>query len=70
MKRFGRFEFKAKKPAEVYRGDRLELGQGYVTIMRGGVGGIQEMEEAVAVIHLGQGQSVREITRPSSTRKR
>jgi hypothetical protein len=64
-KKFGRFEFKAKEPAEIYEGDRMELEHGYVKILNGQdgiLGFAEDSGSVVAVVHLDKGQSVREIT--------
>jgi len=36
MRKFGRYDCGKAKPVEVYEGDRMELGRGYVTIVEGG----------------------------------
>jgi hypothetical protein len=64
MAKFGRFEFKAKEPAETYEGDRMELDKGYVKILRGEKGylGLHGGDgETVVIVYLDKGQSIREI---------
>jgi hypothetical protein len=66
MAKFGRFEFKAKEPAETYEGDHMELDKGYVKILRGAKGGfLGDFElssgDTVVIVYLDKGQSVREI---------
>ena len=68
MAKFGRFEFKAKEPAETYEGDRMELDKSYVKIFRGLRNRFDPTDfgKLVVVIHLDKGQSVREIERGDS----
>jgi hypothetical protein len=45
------------------KGDHMELGKGYVTIVEGGP---QVADRPVAIIHLDFGQSVREMKEPQT----
>ena len=62
MAKFGRFEFGKDEPVETYEGDSMAVQGGYVKILRGAPKKLFDLpEEPIAVIHLAQGQSVREI---------
>jgi hypothetical protein len=53
VKKFGRFEFKAAEPVEVYEGDRMELERAYVKIVREASNRIPDgTEDVVAIVHL------------------
>ncbi len=72
MAKFGRFEFKAESPAEVYEGDFMALERGYVRIFEGESGDIIPSlipPRLIAAIHLDSGQSVREIKAESKGEK-
>jgi hypothetical protein len=66
MKKFGRFEFKAKEPAETYEGDYMEQDGNCVCILTG-VPGALGSPRLVAVILLENCQSVREIKEQKSS---
>jgi hypothetical protein len=72
MTKFGRFEFKATEPAELFEGDFMEFEKGYVKIFEGNNGDLVPriiQPRLVAAIHLDSGQSVREMKEPETPKR-
>jgi hypothetical protein len=62
MAKFGRFEFKAQEPAEIYEGDYMEMdNRGRVRIMRRLADQLFNDKRLWVAIHLNKGESVRVI---------